>query len=542
MNNGIYKFAKPANEPVKGYGPGSVERAELQKALAEVTATEYDIPLIIGGKEIRTGQTAPVTMPHDHTNKLGVYHIAGEKEIQMAIDAAVAAQKEWASMPWIERASIMMRAAELISTKYRYQVNASVMAGQSKNAFQAEIDGACELIDFLRYNVYFAGQIYSDQPSSDCGIINRTEYRPLEGFVFTVSPFNFTAIAGNLNVAPVLMGNTTVWKPSSTSVLSNYLIMKIFMEAGVPAGVINFVPSRGREIGNIIFADKNFAGVHFTGSTNTFNSFWKSIGENIAGYRTYPRIVGETGGKDYIVAHPTASARELAVAIVRGSFEYQGQKCSAASRAYLPSSLWPVVKEHIAEMLSEIKMGDVKDFTNFINAVIDETSFDNIVSYIEDARSSSECEIAFGGGYDKSVGYFVEPTIIVTTNPKYKSMVEEIFGPVITIYIYEDSEFEAVLDLCDTSTAYALTGSIFCNDRYELLKACDKLKNSAGNFYINDKPTGAVVGQQPFGGSRASGTNDKAGSYLNLLRWTSPQSIKETLVAPTEYGYPFHKE
>ncbi len=541
MNNAIYKFAKPANEPVKSYAPGSLEKEELLKALSEITSTQYDIPIIIGGKEIRTGNTAPITMPHDHKNKLGVYHIATETEIKMAIDCAVKAQKEWAAMPWVERATIMMRAAELIATKYRYVMNASVMAGQSKNAYQAEIDGVCELIDFLRFNVHFAGEIYTDQPISDTGVINRTEYRPLEGFVFTVSPFNFTAIAGNLNLAPVLMGNVTVWKPSSTSILSNYLVMKIFQEAGVPDGVINFVPSKGSEVGKIIFASPDFAGVHFTGSTAVFNSFWKSIGDNIANYKTYPRIVGETGGKDYILAHPSASARELAVAIVRGAFEYQGQKCSAASRAYIPSSLWGEVKEHIAQMLSEIKMGDVKDFTNFVNAVIDESSFDNIVSYIEDAKADGDCEITFGGGYDKSVGYFVEPTIITTKNPKSKSMVEEIFGPVITVYVYEDADFEDVIVLCDTSTQYALTGSIFCNDRYVLSQACKKLSQSAGNFYINDKPTGAVVGQQPFGGARASGTNDKAGSYLNLLRWTSPQSIKETLVSPVDYSYPFHK-
>lgn len=539
MNNGIFKFAKPINEPISSYSASSPERKALQEELKKMSSEKIDIPLIIGGKEIRTGNTMDVVMPHNHKHVLATYHLAGEKEIQMAIDESVKARDKWAAMNWIDRASIMLRVAELISKKYRYVMNAATMLGQSKNAFQAEIDSACELIDFLRYNVYFAGQIYSDQPTSETGTINRSEYRPLEGFVFTVSPFNFTAIAGNLNVSPVLMGNVTVWKPSSTSVLSNYYLMKIFKEAGVPDGVINFVPSKGSVIGKVVFASHEFAGVHFTGSTNTFNHFWKSIGENIQNYRGYPRIVGETGGKDFVMVHSSACPKQVAVALVRGSFEYQGQKCSAASRAYIPQSLWEKVKEYMGEMLSEIKMGDVSDPTNFINAVIDKSSFDNIKGYIDHAKASNEAEIVFGGKCDDSVGYFVEPTVIKTTNPKYRSMVEEIFGPVVTIYVYEDAKFDETLEICNNSTIYALTGSIIGYDRYAINHATEKLANAAGNFYINDKPTGAVVGQQPFGGGRASGTNDKAGSYMNLLRWVSARSIKETLNPPTCYKYPF---
>ncbi|MEG1635107.1 MAG: L-glutamate gamma-semialdehyde dehydrogenase, partial [Rikenellaceae bacterium] len=516
MNNGIFKFAKPLNEPIGSYSASSPERKALKEELERMSSEKIEIPLIIGGKEIRTANTMDVVMPHNHKHVLATCHLAGEKEILLAIDEAVKAREKWAAMDWIDRASIMLRVAELISKKYRYVMNAATMLGQSKNAFQAEIDSACELVDFLRYNVYFAGQIYSDQPGSETGTINRSEYRALEGFVFTVSPFNFTAIAGNLNISPALMGNVTVWKPSSTAVLSNYYLMKIFKEAGVPDGVINFVPSRGSVIGKVVFASPHFSGVHFTGSTNTFNNFWKSIGENIQNYHGYPRIVGETGGKDFVMVHNSSCPKQVAVALVRGSFEYQGQKCSAASRAYIPKSLWGKVKEYMGEMLSEIKMGDVADFSNFVNAVIDKTSFDNIKSYIDHARTSKEAEIVFGGKCDDSVGYFVEPTVIVTTNPTYKAMVEEIFGPVITIYIYEDAKFDETLDICNSSTIYALTGSIFGNDRLAVNHATEKLSNAAGNFYINDKPTGAVVGQQPFGGGRASGTNDKAGSYQNL--------------------------
>lgn len=539
MNNAIYKFQKPTSEPIYSYSPESEETTKIKAAINKMSSEVVDIPIIIGGKELRTGVTANIAMPHNHAHSLGRYHIASEYEINMAIDAALQARKRWAEMPWVERASVMMKAAELISKKYRYVINAATMLGQSKNVFQAEIDSACEIADFLRFNVYFAGQIYADQPQSDNTTINRSEYRPLEGFVFTVSPFNFTAIAGNLNVAPVLMGNVTVWKPSSTSILSNYYLMKIFEEAGVPEGVINFVPSKGSTIGNIIFKNPHFAGVHFTGSTSTFNTFWKNIGDNIQNYKSYPRIVGETGGKDFIMVHPSANVDEVAVAIVRGAFEYQGQKCSAASRAYIPESLWIRIRTRISEMLSEIKMGDVSDFSNFINAVIDESSFDNISGYIERAKTSKEATIEFGGKCDKSSGYFIQPTIIRVTNPNYESMVEEIFGPVISIYVYEDSKYNDTIDICVNSTKYALTGSIFAGCRCAIIEASEKLKNAAGNFYINDKPTGAVVGYQPFGGARASGTNDKAGSYLNLLRWVSTQSIKETLNPPVDYKYPF---
>lgn len=539
MNNAIYKFQKPTSEPIYSYSPYSEETTKIKAAINKMSSEVVDIPIIIGGKELRTGVTANIAMPHNHAHSLGRYHIASEYEINMAIDAALQARKRWAEMPWVERASVMMKAAELISKKYRYVINAATMLGQSKNVFQAEIDSACEIADFLRFNVYFAGQIYADQPQSDNTTINRSEYRPLEGFVFTVSPFNFTAIAGNLNVAPILMGNVTVWKPSSTSILSNYYLMKIFEEAGVPEGVINFVPSKGSTIGNIIFKNPHFAGVHFTGSTSTFNTFWKNIGDNIQNYKSYPRIVGETGGKDFIMVHPSANVDEVAVAIVRGAFEYQGQKCSAASRAYIPESLWIRIRTRISEMLSEIKMGDVSDFSNFINAVIDESSFDNISGYIERAKTSKEATIEFGGKCDKSFGYFIQPTIIRVTNPNYESMVEEIFGPVISIYVYEDSKYNDTIDICVNSTKYALTGSIFAGCRYAIIEASEKLKNAAGNFYINDKPTGAVVGYQPFGGARASGTNDKAGSYLNLLRWVSTQSIKETLNPPVDYKYPF---
>jgi 1-pyrroline-5-carboxylate dehydrogenase len=539
MNNSIFDFAKPMNEPVLSFTPGSKERVALEKALKEVASQSIEIPLVIGGKEIRTGNMGTVVMPHNHQHVLATYHKAGAQEVQMAIDAAMAARKEWSELAWIERASIMHKIAELVSTKYRYVMNACLMLGQSKNIYQAEIDGVCELIDFLRFNAYFASKIYSEQPESDKGIINRTEYRPLEGFVFTLTPFNFTSIASNLNMAPAMMGNVCLWKPSTTALLSNYLLMKIFKEAGLPDGVVNFIPGQGSLIGSVVTKSPDFAGFHFTGSTGTFNSIWKAIGENLPIYKNYPKIVGETGGKDFIFAHASAPVQELAVAIVRGAFEYQGQKCSAASRAYVPASIWPEVKERVGTMLKEIKMGDVVTYSNFINAVIDEASFDNCMNYINDAKASPDAEIVFGGNGDKTKGYFVEPTVILAAKPDYKSMVEEIFGPIITIYVYEDSAYEEMLDVCDSSTPYALTGSIFARDRYVIEAAMNKLRYSAGNFYINDKPTGAVVGQQPFGGSRASGTNDKAGSALNLYRWINPRSIKETLVAATDYKYPF---
>lgn len=539
MDNAIFRFAKPINEPVKAYAPGSVEKTSLKQMLSQLATEQWDIPLLIGGKEIRTGNTGKVVMPHNHKHVLATYHKAGEKEVQMAVDAAVKAQREWSELPWVERASVMMRIAELISTKYRYALNASVMLGQSKNPMQAEIDAPCELIDFLRFSAFYAGQVYADQPYSDTGILNRMEYRALEGFVFTLTPFNFTSIASNLNLAPAMMGNTTVWKPSTTAIYSNYILMKIFHEAGLPDGVVNFVPGQGSLIGKVVTQSPELAGFHFTGSTGTFNTLWRSIGENLGTYRSYPRIVGETGGKNFIFAHASAPAEDVATAIVRGAFEYQGQKCSAASRAYIPSSLWGEVKERVGAMLASIQMGDVQDFTNFVNAVIDEASFDNIMSYINFAKQSPEATVLFGGNGDKSEGYFIQPTVIVTTNPSFKSMAEEIFGPVITIFVYDDKQYEETLELCDRTSPYALTGSIFARDRYAIDKAFKLLRYAAGNFYINDKPTGAVIAQQPFGGSRASGTNDKAGGPLNLIRWTNPRTIKETYVSPTHYGYPF---
>lgn len=539
MDNAIFRFPNPGNEPVKTYAPGTSEKTALKTALKQLSTEEWDIPLVIGGKEIRTGDTGKVVMPHDHRHVLATYHKAGEKEVKMAVDAAMKAHREWSELPWVERASVMLRVAELFATKYRYLLNASVMLGQSKNPFQAEIDAPCELIDFLRYSAFYAGQVYAGQPYSDAGILNRMEYRALEGFVFSLTPFNFTSIASNLNMAPAMMGNVAVWKPSTTAIHSNYLLMKVFREAGLPDGVVNFIPGQGSVIGKVIVSHPDFAGFHFTGSTATFNTIWRQIGENLGAYKSYPRIVGETGGKNFIFAHSSAPADDVAAAIVRGAFEYQGQKCSAGSRAYIPASLWKEVKERVGDMLKEIKMGDVQDFTNFVNAVIDEASFDNIMGYIEHARQAPDAEILFGGKGDKSVGYFVEPTVILTTNPAFKTMTEEIFGPVITIYVYEDHVYEETLELCDRTSPYGLTGSIFSRDRYAIDKAFHKLRYAAGNFYINDKPTGAVIAQQPFGGSRASGTNDKAGGPLNLIRWTNPRCIKETFVPPITYGYPF---
>ncbi len=539
MDNAIFRFPNPGNEPVKTYAPGTSEKKALKAALKQLSTEEWDIPLIIGGKEIRTGDTGKVVMPHDHHHMLATYHKAGEKEVKMAVDAAMKAHRQWSELPWIERASVMLRVAELFTTKYRYLLNASVMLGQSKNPFQAEIDAPCELIDFLRYSAFYAGQVYAGQPYSDAGILNRMEYRALEGFVFSLTPFNFTSIASNLNMAPAMMGNVAVWKPSTTAIHSNYLLMKVFREAGLPDGVVNFIPGQGSVIGKVVVSHPDLAGFHFTGSTATFNTIWRQIGENLGAYKSYPRIVGETGGKNFIFAHPSAPADDVATAIVRGAFEYQGQKCSAGSRAYIPASLWKEVKERVGDMLKEIKMGDVQDFTNFINAVIDEASFDNIMGYIEHAKQAPDAEILFGGKGDKSVGYFVEPTVILTTNPAFKTMTEEIFGPVITIYVYEDHTYEETLELCNRTSPYGLTGSIFSRDRYAIDKAFHKLRYAAGNFYINDKPTGAVIAQQPFGGSRASGTNDKAGGPLNLIRWTNPRCIKETFVPPVTYGYPF---
>lgn len=542
MNNSIFVLDKPNNEKVREYKPGTPEKKKLIAELERISSEVIEIPLIIGGKEIKTGRTAEVVMPHNHKHVLARYHIAGENEVKMAIEAALKVHEVWSNMSWIERISISLKIAELIAGKYRATLNAATMLGQSKNAYQAEIDAACETIDFLRFNAYYISQIYNEQPHSETGIINRIEYRPLEGFVFAVSPFNFTSIASNLNMAPAIMGNTLIWKPASTSLLSNYYLMKIYQEAGLPDGVINFLPGSGSFIGNIILQNKYFAGIHFTGSTATFNQIWKMIGENIHQYRSYPRIVGETGGKDFIFVHPSAGIDEVATAIVRGAFEYQGQKCSAASRAYIPESMWPRLKERISEMIEEITVGDVTEFSNFMNAVIDESSFDNITGYIEYARNSPEAEIVFGGEYDKSTGYFIKPTIVLTTNPHFKLMEEEIFGPLMTIYVYKDNLFEETLHICDNTSPYGLTGSIFSKDRPAMIKACQILRYAAGNFYYNDKPTGAVVGQQPFGGARASGTNDKAGSHLNLLRWTNPRTIKETLIPPVDFRYPFMKE
>ena len=539
MNNAIFSFPDPGNEPIKGYAPGSPERKELQAKLAELKSQEIEIPLIIGGKEIKTGNLGKVTMPSDHGHVLATYHKAGEKEVKMAIDAALEAHKKWSEMPWVERASITLKAAELLATKHRALINAATMLGQGKNAFQAEIDAACEAIDFLRFNAHYVSQIYADQPSSSAGVINRMEYRALEGFVFTITPFNFTAIASNLNMAPALMGNTTVWKPATTSILSNYYLMQIFKEAGLPDGVINFIPGQGSVIGKEVFNHKDLAGIHFTGSTNTFQRFWKTIGENITKYRSYPRIVGETGGKDFIFAHKSADAKHVATAITRGAFEYQGQKCSAASRAYIPQSLWNDVKDFVNADIADFKMGDVTDFTNFMNAVIDEAAFDSITDYIRMAKESADCDIIAGGNTDKSKGYFVEPTVILTRDPHFVTIEEEIFGPVITIYVYEDDKYAETLELCDNTSPYALTGALFSQDREKLLEGYNALRYSAGNFYLNDKPTGAVVDQQPFGGARGSGTNDKAGSYLNLIRWVNARTVKETLVTPTDYRYPF---
>ncbi|NMC36841.1 MAG: L-glutamate gamma-semialdehyde dehydrogenase [Bacteroidales bacterium] len=539
MNNAIYSFREPQNEPIFSYSPGSQERELLKQELDLQNSEVIDIPLIIGGKEIRTGKTGKVVKPTDHGHVLATYHMATEKEVTLAIESALAAKDDWMTLAWMERAAIMIKAAELISRKYRYVMNAATMLGQGKNVIQAEIDAACETIDYLRFNAYFASIVYGEQPLSDNQSINRLEYRPLEGFIYTITPFNFTAIASNLNTSVAMMGNTTVWKPASTSLLSNYYLMKILKEAGLPDGVINFVPGSGALISSVVLKHRELAGIHFTGSNNTFTSLWRQITDNLSSYRSYPKIVGETGGKDFIFAHNSADPLELATAIARGAFEYQGQKCSAASRAYIPASLWQKTKEHLLRMTSEMKSGDVTDFKNFINAVIDEASYEKIMQYINAAYNSSEAEIIAGGKGDKSKGFYIEPTIIVTKNPHFVTMEEEIFGPVMTIYIYEDERYEQILRLCDETSPFGLTGSIFSNDKYATIKACRALRYAAGNFYFNDKPTGAMVGQQPFGGSRASGTNDKAGSYLNLIRWVSPRTIKETLIPATDFRYPF---
>lgn len=541
MNNALYAFQKPTNEPIRSYLKRSTDRTLIENELKRQYDEVIDIPIIIGGKEIRTGNTIPVICPHNHSHVLANCHIASENEILSAIQEAGTVKNDWMTLSWVERGSILMKAAELIATKYRPLINASTMLGQSKNLFQAEIDSACEVIDFLRFNAYFASQIYCEQPLSDPGMINRLEYRPLEGFILTISPFNFTAIAMNLNISVALMGNIAVWKPSSTSLLSNYYLMKILKEAGLPDGVINFVPCKGSSLTHTAMKHRDLGGIHFTGSNATFNTLWRQTGENLGLYKSYPKLVGETGGKDFIFAHTSANPLELSTAIVRGAFEYQGQKCSAASRCYIPKSLWNETKKLVLGMIEDIKMGDINDFSNFMNAVIDENSFDNIMSYLQKASQSSDATILIGGKGNKEIGYFIEPTIIQTNNPHFITMEEEIFGPVMTIFVYEDNRYEETLTICDQTSPYALTGSIFSTDKYAMTSACRALRYAAGNFYINDKPSGAMVGQQPFGGARGSGTNDKSGSYLNLLRWVSPRTIKETLIPATHFSYPYMK-
>ena len=538
MSNAIFRVPKAVNEPVKAYAPGSSERMMLKAAIAELKAVQVDIPMFIDGKEVRTGKTVAIHPPHELSHTLGHYHQGDAGHVKMAIDAALKAKAQWENTSWEERAAIFLKAADLLTGPYRYKMNAATMLGQSKNAFQAEIDSACELIDFWRFNVEFMTQVYSDQPESLPGMWNRMEHRALEGFVFALSPFNFTSIGGNLPTAPAMMGNTVVWKTSNTQIYSAWVIMEILREAGLPDGVINLVHVSGSEAGKVIFSHPDFAGIHFTGSTEVFRTIWKTIGDNIATYKSYPRIVGETGGKDFVIAHKSSNAKAVATALSRGAFEFQGQKCSAASRAYVPSNLWPDVKKYMQEDLASMKMGTVEDFGNFINAVIDEKAFDSISGYIAKAKEDGQ-EIVAGGNFDKSKGYFIEPTVIVAKDAKYRTMCEEIFGPVLTIHVYDAEKWDETLEIVNTTSPYALTGAISSQDPYEIVKATRVLRHAAGNFYINDKPTGAVVGQQPFGGARASGTNDKAGSILNLLRWVSARTIKETFNPPTDYRYPF---
>jgi 1-pyrroline-5-carboxylate dehydrogenase len=539
MLKGFFNVPKAVNEPVKSYAPNSPEKTAVLAAYRKMWNETIDLPMYIGGKEIRTGNTKTLSAPHDHKHIVGKYHLADKSHVEAAIQNALDSKEQWANLAWEQRAAIFLKAAELIAGPYRARINASTMIAQSKTIFQAEIDASCELIDFLRFNVQFMTQIYADQPQSDSGVWNRLEYRPLEGFVYAITPFNFTAIAANLPASAAMMGNVVVWKPSDSQLFSAKIILDIFKEAGLPDGVINVIYGDPQLISDTVFASRDFAGVHFTGSTQVFKDIWKTIGSNIHHYKTYPRIVGETGGKDFIVAHPSANVKQVVTGIVRGAFEFQGQKCSAASRAYIPQSLWPAVQEQLISDLKSMKMGSPEDFSNFITAVIHEGSFDKLVSYIERAKTDSEVQIVAGGGYDKSVGYFIEPTVLVTTNPKYVTMETELFGPVVTIYVYEDAQWAETLQLVDQTSEYALTGAVFSQDRYAIAQATEALKNCAGNFYINDKPTGAVVGMQPFGGARASGTNDKAGSALNLLRWASPRTIKETFVTPEDYRYPF---
>lgn len=543
MSHGTFNVPYPLNEPVLSYAPGSPEREALQAAYRELyNQAPIEVPMYIGSERLTTADKRTMTPPHEHGKLLGHFSYGTASHVKRAIDAALAAREAWASLPWEHRATVFLKAADLVAGPYRAKINAATMLSQGKNCFQAEIDAACEFADFLRFNVHFAQELHAQQPESSDGIWNRLEYRPLEGFVFAVTPFNFTAIAGNLPSVAALMGNVVVWKPSDTQVYSAQVIMEIFQEAGVPDGVINMVTCDGPVAGDVVFSHPDFAGLHFTGSTGVFRQLWKTIGENLATYKTYPRIVGETGGKDFVVAHRSADVPALVTGLIRGAFEFQGQKCSAASRAYIPASLWPDVHALLAKEMGTLKMGSPEDFGNFINAVIDRRAFDKITSYIAHAEAAEDAEVLLGGGSDDSVGYFVEPTVVLTSNPHYKSMVEEIFGPVLTVYVYDDAPedaFDKVLALVDGTSEYALTGAVFAQDRYALAVASKKLENAAGNFYINDKPTGAVVGQQPFGGARGSGTNDKAGSALNLVRWVSPRTVKEALVSPTDYRYPF---
>ncbi|MBK6266173.1 L-glutamate gamma-semialdehyde dehydrogenase [Marivirga sp. S37H4] len=539
MPKGIYQLPFAENEPVNSYAPGTPERQQLKDALKKARSKQVDVPMYIGAEEVKTGNKKPLNPPHDHQHVLGYFHEGDASHVEQAIKAALAAKEKWANLSWEHRAAIFLKAADLIAGPFRNEINAATMLGQSKSAYQAEIDSACELVDFLRYNVQFMSEIYSEQPESSAGMWNRTEYRPLEGFVFAITPFNFTAIAGNLPSSAALMGNTVVWKAAYTQIYAADVIMRVFKAAGLPDGVINLVHVSGPDAGEVVFKHPDFAGLHFTGSTGVFKHLWKTIGENIDIYKSYPRIVGETGGKDFIVAHHTAHARDVATAIVRGAFEYQGQKCSAASRVYLPDNIAEEVQKLVIEDVKDIKMGGPEDFENFFNAVIDKKSFDKIAGYIEKAKESSTSKIIAGGEYDDSKGYFIQPTVILTEDPQFITMKEEIFGPVVTLYVYKQENFEETLTLVDETSPYALTGAIFSNDRYIIELATKKLSNAAGNFYINDKPTGAVVGQQPFGGARGSGTNDKAGSKLNLLRWVSARTIKETFVPATDYRYPF---
>ena len=543
MLKGFFNVPTPSNEPVLDYAPGSPERKALKEALKQMKSEQIDVPMYIGSEEVRTGNLKPMTPPHEHKHLLGNFHYGDASHVEQAINAALGAKEAWSNLSWEHRASIFLKAADLMAGPYRQKLNAATMLAQSKTAYQAEIDAACELIDFVRFNVTFMTEIYQQQPPlSSKGIWNRLEHRPLEGFIFAITPFNFTAISGNLPAAPALMGNTVVWKPAETQVYSARVVMEIFREAGVPDGVINLIYVDGPEAGEVVFNHKDFAGLHFTGSTQVFQHLWKTIGTNISKYRSYPRIVGETGGKDFVIAHKSANAKEVATGLIRGAFEFQGQKCSAASRAYIPSNLWEKIKGYLLEDIKAIKMGSVEDFSNFVSAVIDEKAFDKIASYIDGAKESPLAEIIAGGNYDKSEGYFIEPTIIKAEDNQYTTMCEEIFGPVLTIYVYHEDMFEEALYMVDNTSPYALTGSIFSKDRYAIELAAKKLENAAGNFYINDKPTGAVVGQQPFGGARGSGTNDKAGAMQNLLRWVSPRTIKETFNPPTDFRYPFLSE